>query len=71
MNAFRDTALLQRFRLCRADMVEAIGACRHPPNSSTLRELADLQLIIMAVEQVIADKADPVFMSHFQEQAAA
>ena len=71
MKAFRDAVLLQRFRLCRADMVAAISASKLPPNSSTLRELAELQLIIMAVEQSIADKADPSFLSHFEEQVAA
>jgi hypothetical protein len=71
MKAFRDALLLRRFRLCRADMLAAISASEYPPNSSTLRELADLQLVIMATEQAIADKNDASFLRDFEEQAAA
>jgi hypothetical protein len=71
MSVFRDRALLQRFRLCRADMVEAIGASTLPPHPSTLRELADLQLVIMATEQVLNDKQDANFLRSFKEQDAA
>jgi len=71
MSAFRDRALLQRFRLCRADMVEAIGASQAPPNPSTLRELAELQLVVMAIEQAINDKQDASFMRSFEKLDAA
>ena len=62
MSVFRDNALLQRFRLFRADIVTAISASERPPHPATLRELANLQLIIMATEQVIADKQDAGFV---------
>ena len=68
---FRDKALLQQFRLCRADMVAAIGASDSPPHPSTLRELADLQLVIMATEQVIRDKQDQTFLRSFENLDAA
>jgi hypothetical protein len=70
MKALRDGELLQKFRLCRADMVDAISACERPPHPRTLRELADLQLVIMATEAAIADKSDSLFLQQFQEQAA-
>ena len=71
MSVFRDRALLQRFRLCRADLVTAIAASEHPPHPTTLRELADLQLVIMATDQVIKDKLDVGFMRDFEKQDAA
>ena len=66
-----DAMLLQKFRLCRADMIEAIARNPNPPNPTTLRELADLQLVIMATEQTIADKRDPMFLRQFQQLEAA
>jgi hypothetical protein len=36
-----------------------------------LRELAELQLVIMATEAAIADKAKADFLKEFEEQAAA
>jgi hypothetical protein len=71
MSVFRDRALLQRFRLCRADMVEAISASKLPPHPTTLRELADLQLVVMAIEQAINDKQDAGFMRSLEELNAA
>jgi hypothetical protein len=71
MSAFQDKTLLQRFRLCRADMVAAIAASEQPPHRSTLRELADLQLAIMATEQVIKDKQEPSFLRSFENLDAA
>ena len=71
MSVFRDKALLQRFRLCRADLIAAIGASEHPPHPTTLRELADLQLVIMATEQVIRDKQDAGFLHSFEQLDAA
>jgi hypothetical protein len=62
MSAFRDKALLHQFRLCRADVVTAMGASDRAPHPDTLRELAHLQLTITAIEQVIRDKQDPVFV---------
>jgi hypothetical protein len=66
----RDTVLLQRLRLCRADIVAAMSASERPPSPSTLRQLADLQLTIMATKEVIADKSDVRFLRQFEEQAA-
>ena len=71
MSVFRDHALLQRFRLCRADLVTAISASERPPHPATLRELANLQLIIMATEQVIEDKKDAGFVRSFESLDAA
>lgn len=71
MKALGDAALLQKFRLCRADIVAAIAESEDPPNSQTLRELADLQLVIMAVEQTIADKSDTYFLRCLQQKEAA
>jgi hypothetical protein len=70
MKALRDGELLQKFRLCRADMVDALGASEEPPHPKTLRELADLQLVIMATEAAIADKSDSYFLQQFEDQAA-
>ena len=42
-----------------------------PPDSKSLHELAELQLVIMATEGVIADKTNPYFLREFEEQAAA
>ena len=70
MKSFRDALLLQRLRLSRADVVAAIGATDQPPAPKTLRELADLQLVIMATEGAIADKSDPVFLRKFETEAA-
>jgi hypothetical protein len=71
MKSFQDKLLLQRLRLCRADMIAAIGACERPPHPQTMRELADLQLVIMAAEGAIADKTDAAFMRSFEAEAAA
>jgi hypothetical protein len=71
MSVFRDKALLQRFRLCRADLVAAIGASEYAPHPTTLRELANLQLAIMATEQVISDKQDAGFLHAFENLDAA
>ena len=71
MSVFRDKALLQRFRLCRADLVSAIGTSEHPPHPTTMRDLADLQLAIMATEQVIRDKQDASFLRSFENLDAA
>jgi hypothetical protein len=70
MKTLRDGELLQRFRLCRADMVDALSASERPPHPRTLRELADLQLVIMATEAAISDKSDSYFLRQFEEQAA-
>jgi hypothetical protein len=70
MTTLRDGELLQKFRLCRPDMVDALGASEQPPHPRTLRELADLQLVIMATEAAIADKSDYYFLRQFEEQAA-
>ena len=71
MSVFRDKALLQRLRLCRADLVAAIGANENAPHPTTLRELADLQLVIAATEQVIKDKQDASFLRSFENLDAA
>ena len=71
MSVFQDKALLQRFRLCRADLVAAIASSEQPPHRNTLRELADLQLAIMATEQVIRDKQDTGFLYSFENLDAA
>jgi hypothetical protein len=71
MDAPREALLLQRFRLCRADIVAAMSASDRPPNPSTLRELARLQLVIMATQEAIADKSDARFRHQFMAQAAA
>jgi hypothetical protein len=71
MSTFRDRALLQQFRLCRADVVAAMGASDRPPHPDTLRELADLQLAITAIEQVIRDKQDPSFVRSLDSEDAA
>ena len=52
-------------------MVEAISASKIPPHPTTLRELADLQLVIMATEQVLNDKQDAAFMRSFEAHDAA
>ena len=51
-------------------MIAAISESPSPPNSITLRELADLQLVIMATEQAISDKRDPNFLRRFNDIAA-
>jgi hypothetical protein len=71
MSVFRDNALLQRLRLCRADMVTAMSDSEQPPHPSTLREVANLQLVIMATEQAIRDKQDHDFMRSFENLDAA
>ena len=71
MKTLRDVFLLRKLQLCRADMVTAISACESPPSPKTLRELADLQLVIMATEAVIADKSDLCFVDQFENSAAA
>jgi len=70
MKSLRDTLLLQKLRLCRADVVEAMGASDTTPAPKTLRELAELQLVIMATEAAIADKSDASFFLKFETQAA-
>jgi hypothetical protein len=60
-----DNFLLHRFRLCRADMIAALSVHSHPPDAKTLRDLADLQLAIMATEAAIADKTDAAFLAEF------
>jgi hypothetical protein len=57
-------------RLCRADIIAVMGASDRPPNGKTLRELADLQLVIMATEGAIADKSDAAFLREFDTEAA-
>jgi hypothetical protein len=71
MVAVRDAQLLRIFRLCRADIITALGSRLEPPTQTMLRELAELQLAIMATEGAIADKANPDFAREFQEKAAA
>jgi len=71
MPMLQDMALLKRLRLCRADVVSAMSACEHSPNSATLRELSELQLVIMATEQAIRDKQDAGFLHSFEELNAA
>jgi hypothetical protein len=56
-----DEDLLHRFRLCRADLIAALGASGTPPTPRMLRELADLQLAIMATEEAILDKSQANF----------
>ena len=70
MKSLRDALLLQKLRLCRADIVAAMSASDQPPAAKTLRELADLQLVIMATEGAIADKTDPNFLRKLETQAA-
>ena len=71
MIAFRDAQLLQIFRLCRADLITALGSRAEPPTATMMRELAELQLVIMATEGAIADKANAEFLREFKEKAAA
>ena len=52
-------------------MVAAIGASELPPNPKTLRDLAELQLVIKAIEEAIADKSDASFLHQFADQSAA
>ena len=54
----QDHALLQIFRTCRADFISALSERSQPPCCKTLRELADLQLAIMAMEAAIAEKGE-------------
>lgn len=70
MTLLRDKALLHRFRLCRADLVDAMGASERAPHPTTLRELAELQLVIMATEQAIKDKQEEGFARSFEKNAA-
>jgi hypothetical protein len=71
MKALREAVLLQKLRLCRLDVIAAMSASERPPNPKTLRELADLQLVIMATEGAIADKSDACFLHQFEKRAAA
>jgi hypothetical protein len=57
MKTVHDEVLLQNFKLCRADLIAAINNSEDPPSLRTMRELADLQLVIMETEGVIAEKA--------------
>ena len=70
MKSFQDARLLRTLRLCRADFIAAVGAGDRPPQRRTLRELADLQLVIMAAEAAIADKSDAAFLREFEFNAA-
>jgi hypothetical protein len=65
-----DEILLRRFRLCRADLIAALKTGQMPANSTTLREIADLQLTIMATEAAIYDKKNPEFLSEWEQEAA-
>ena len=71
MSMLQDMARLKRLRLCRADVVSAMSASERSPNSATLRELSELQLVIMATEQAIRDKQDAEFLRSFEELNAA
>ena len=71
MKALCETTLLQKLRLCRSDVIAAMSASEQPPNPRALRELADLQLVIMATEGAIADKSDACFLQQFEKRAAA
>ena len=71
MIAVRDAQFLQILRLCRADIITALGSRVEPPTQTMMRELADLQLAIMAVEGAIADKTSAAFFKEFEEKAAA
>ena len=71
MEARLDELLLRRFRLCRADMIASFSASALPPHPQSLRNLADLQLAIMATEAAINDKADFGFLSEYLEDVAA
>ena len=71
MKSIRDGILLRTFQLCRADMVEAMGTSSRPPNAAMLRELAELQLVIMATEAAIADKSNAEFAREWMQKAAA
>jgi hypothetical protein len=71
MIAIRDAKLLRTFRLCRADIVTALSSRLEPPTRTMMRELAELQLVIMATEGAIADKANADFVKEFEEKAAA
>jgi hypothetical protein len=66
-----EKAVLDRLRLCRADVLAEISNGEGPPSLKTLRELADLQLTIMATEAVILDKSDSSFMAEYERDAAA
>jgi len=50
MKAQRAKILLRRLQLCRADIVETLGANPLPPSPMSLRTLGDLQLSIMAID---------------------
>jgi hypothetical protein len=71
MIGIREAKLLRTFRLCRADVVAALSSRSEPPTPTMLRELAELQLVIMATEAAIADKAKADVLKEFEEQAAA
>jgi hypothetical protein len=71
MIAVRDAQLLQILRLCRADVITALSSSVEPPTQTMMRELAELQLAIMATEGAIADKKNADFLREYQEKAAA
>jgi hypothetical protein len=71
MIAMRDAKLLRTLRLCRADIVTALSSSAEPPTQTIMRELAELQLVIMATEGAMADKANADFLEEFKEKAAA
>jgi hypothetical protein len=66
-----DKAILHRLRLCRADVLADISKSERPPSPKTLRELADLQLTIMATEAMILDKSDSAFLAEYEGDVAA
>jgi hypothetical protein len=70
MNA-RETTLLRRLQLCRADFVAAMGDSSLPPSPLSLRSLADLQLSIMAIEAAVANRSNPQFDLEFRMEFAA
>jgi len=71
MKAQRAQTLLRRLQLCRADIVETLGASPLPPSPMSLRTLGDLQLSIMAIEAAIEDRSDSYFEREFLMEAAA
>lgn len=65
-----DVTLLHRLRLAREDFVGAMSADARPPHPASLRGLAELQLVIMATEAVIADRERRQFPHHLKSEAA-
>ena len=71
MKAQRAKILLRRLQLCRADIVETLGANPLPTSPMSLRTLGDLQLSIMAIEAAIENRSDSSFEREFLMEAAA